>query len=226
MARAARQQDQLAGPAGGRTRRAGGEGRAGAGKKEAEKLRTVHHVHDTAFGPGRRRRLLFRGRRLDWVLPERPVPRILSLIASATEIVCALGYGDQLVGRSHECDYPPEVRALPQATAPRGSTSALSSREIDGEVKKLAREAEALDALGVYEVRADALRDLRPHPHRDPVPVRRLRGQRTGRGAGGGPDHGLAAPRSFPCSRTPSPMSGPTSCAWPPRLEARPEAWA
>ena len=100
-------------------------------------------------------------RRLDWVLPERPVPRILSLIASATEIVCALGYRDQLVGRSHECDYPPEVRALPQATAPRFDVS-LSSREIDGEVKKLAREAEALDALGVYEVRADALRDLEP----------------------------------------------------------------
>jgi ABC-type hemin transport system, periplasmic component len=40
-------------------------------------------------------------------------PCIVSLIASATEIVCALGYRHALVGRSHECDYPPEVVRLP-----------------------------------------------------------------------------------------------------------------
>ena len=94
-------------------------------------------------------------------MPESPPLRILSLIASATEIVCALGFRDQLVGRSHECDYPPDVQALPQATMPRFNVN-LSSREIDGQVKKLAREAVALDALGVYEVRTDALRDLQP----------------------------------------------------------------
>ncbi len=94
-------------------------------------------------------------------MPESPPLRILSLIASATEIVCALGFRDQLVGRSHECDYPPDVQSLPQATMPRFNVN-LSSREIDGQVKKLAREAVALDALGVYEVRTDALRDLQP----------------------------------------------------------------
>ena len=94
-------------------------------------------------------------------MPGPPPLRILSLIASATEIVCALGFRDQLVGRSHECDYPPDVRALPQATLPRFDVS-LASREIDGQVKKLAREAVALDALGVYEIRTDVLRDLRP----------------------------------------------------------------
>lgn len=87
--------------------------------------------------------------------------RILSLLASATEIVCALGFRDQLVGRSHECDYPPDVQSLPQATVPRFDVN-LSSREIDGQVKKLAREAVALNALGVYEVRTDALRNLQP----------------------------------------------------------------
>ncbi|MEP7290406.1 MAG: cobalamin-binding protein, partial [Chloroflexota bacterium] len=39
--------------------------------------------------------------------------RIVSLIPSATEIVCALGFESELVGRSHECDYPASVQALP-----------------------------------------------------------------------------------------------------------------
>jgi len=56
--------------------------------------------------------------------------RIVSLFPAATEIVAALGAGDWLVGVSHECDYPPAVRALPRVTR---STldAALSSREID-----------------------------------------------------------------------------------------------
>ncbi len=40
-------------------------------------------------------------------------PRIVSLIASATEIVCALGFEGCMVGRSHECDFPPSVESLP-----------------------------------------------------------------------------------------------------------------
>lgn len=88
-------------------------------------------------------------------------PRILSLIASATEIVCALGLRDRLVGRSHECDFPPDVRALPQVTAPRFDVAA-SSRAIDAQVRAIVRKSAALDALGVYEVRADMLSELRP----------------------------------------------------------------
>ncbi|MFN8453026.1 MAG: cobalamin-binding protein, partial [Anaerolineae bacterium] len=52
--------------------------------------------------------------------------RIVSLIPSATEIVCALGFEADLVGRSHECDYPPSVRDLPALTEPKfdvGGTS-------------------------------------------------------------------------------------------------------
>ena len=87
--------------------------------------------------------------------------RVLSLIASATEIVSALGLQERLVGRSHECDYPPDVRELPQATQPRFDVHA-SSQEIDRQVKALSSEARALDALGVYDMRPGALRTTRP----------------------------------------------------------------
>ncbi len=87
--------------------------------------------------------------------------RILSLIASATEIACALGFRDQLVGRSHECDYPPDVRGLPQATVPRFDPDAPSG-VIDERVRALANGCDPLDALGVYEVREDVLSELRP----------------------------------------------------------------
>ena len=42
--------------------------------------------------------------------------RIVSLLPSATEIVCAIGLGDELVGITHECDYPPEVVGKPVVT--------------------------------------------------------------------------------------------------------------
>jgi iron complex transport system substrate-binding protein len=84
------------------------------------------------------------------------MPRIVSLIASATEIVCALGFEDQLVGRSHECDFPPSVRRLPVCTAPKFSVHG-TSREIDERVKSLLREA-----LSVYRVDAEKLKELRP----------------------------------------------------------------
>jgi iron complex transport system substrate-binding protein len=87
--------------------------------------------------------------------------RIISLIASATEIVCALGLEEFLVGRSHECDYPPGVKELPVCTRPRFDVSG-SSREIDERVKSLQRESVVKDALGVYEVFPERLRELKP----------------------------------------------------------------
>src|SRR5437763_4905320 len=83
-------------------------------------------------------------------------PRIISLIASATEIVCALGFEDQLVGRSHECDYPPSVTRLPVCTAPRFDIHG-SSAAIDRSVKQLLQEA-----TSVYRVDAELLKALQP----------------------------------------------------------------
>ena len=87
--------------------------------------------------------------------------RIISLIASSTETICALGLEEFLVGRSHECDYPPLVRRLPVCTKPRFDVSG-SSREIDERVKSLQRESLVKDALGVYEVFPGRLRELQP----------------------------------------------------------------
>ena len=82
--------------------------------------------------------------------------RIVSLIASSTEIVCALGMEEFLVGRSHECDYPPSVERLPVCTAPKFQTAATSS-EIDRQVKEILEQA-----LSVYRVDARLLEELRP----------------------------------------------------------------
>ena len=84
------------------------------------------------------------------------MPRIVSLIASATEIVHALGEFDHLVGRSHECDYPPSVAALPVCTEPRIAVDG-DSREIDRLVRESMR-----DALSVYRVFDDVLERLQP----------------------------------------------------------------
>lgn len=82
--------------------------------------------------------------------------RIVSLIASATEIVCALGFESQLVGRSHECDFPKSVGRLPVCTAPKFNVEG-SSYDIDQRVKAILQEG-----LSVYRVDAEMLRQLRP----------------------------------------------------------------
>lgn len=84
------------------------------------------------------------------------MPRIVSLIASATEIVHALGQFPYQVGRSHECDFPPEVAALPVCTKPTIDIHA-DSREIDRAVRDRVR-----NALSVYDVFDDVLERLQP----------------------------------------------------------------
>ena len=88
--------------------------------------------------------------------------RIVSLLPSATEIVCALGLRGALVARSHECDFPAGVEDLPFCTQPRFEIGGGSSREIDQAVRSLAAEARAADALGVYQIDLDQLRGLAP----------------------------------------------------------------
>jgi iron complex transport system substrate-binding protein len=82
--------------------------------------------------------------------------RIVSLIASATEMVHALGLGDFQVGRSHECDYPDQIRSLPVCTTPRFDISG-DSRQIDAQVK-----ATLAGAGSVYEVFEEVLEQLHP----------------------------------------------------------------
>ncbi len=84
------------------------------------------------------------------------VPRIATLLPSATEIVCALGFEDRLVGRSHECDFPRSVARVPALTEAKFNPEG-SSAEIDERVKKIVGEA-----LSVYRVDAARLRELRP----------------------------------------------------------------
>ena len=86
----------------------------------------------------------------------RPDLRIVSLIASATEIVCALGLRPNLVGRSHECDFPPDVKGLPVCTSPKFQTDG-SSYEIDQRVRAVLQES-----LSVYRVDAALLDELGP----------------------------------------------------------------
>jgi iron complex transport system substrate-binding protein len=82
--------------------------------------------------------------------------RIVSLIASATEMVHALDLGEFQVGRSHECDFPLAVSALPVCTTPRFDIHG-SSQEIDQRVKSTLASAES-----VYQVFEDVLERLQP----------------------------------------------------------------
>src|SRR5215475_7063154 len=96
------------------------------------------------------------GASMEPIVPSQPLRRVVSLIASATEIVSALGRNDWLVGRSHECDFPPEVARLPALTAPKFKVEG-SSAEIDARVRAIVR-----DGLSVYRVDGEALRALQP----------------------------------------------------------------
>ncbi|MDN5861890.1 MAG: cobalamin-binding protein [Salinisphaera sp.] len=81
--------------------------------------------------------------------------RIVSLLPSATEIICALGLQDQLVGVTHECDYPPAVRGLPEVTITRVPEDA-SSAEINRQVNQRRGADKALYSLN--HARLEALR--------------------------------------------------------------------
>jgi len=82
--------------------------------------------------------------------------RIISLLPASTEIICALGLSNNLVGRSHECDYPKSVKALPICSDAKflpGSNSA----EIDQQVKEILTEA-----LSIYEIDKALIQSLKP----------------------------------------------------------------
>ncbi|MGI9056451.1 MAG: cobalamin-binding protein, partial [Pyrinomonadaceae bacterium] len=83
--------------------------------------------------------------------------RIISLLPSATEIVCALGLRENLVGVTHECDFPAGVENLPHLTASRISHETMTSKEIDHAVRS------QLDGHGsIYDLNVELLEKLKP----------------------------------------------------------------
>lgn len=82
--------------------------------------------------------------------------RVVCLLPAATEIACALGLREQLVGRSHECDFPAEVVALPALTRARVD-STLPSGELDAHVRRVFEQR-----LPLYDLDEERLAALRP----------------------------------------------------------------
>lgn len=82
--------------------------------------------------------------------------RIVSLIPSATEILAALELTDAIVGRSHECDYPPEIKERPVCTQARLNSNAPSAK-IHNDVNDLLQ-----SALSIYQIKTDVLEQLQP----------------------------------------------------------------
>lgn len=85
-----------------------------------------------------------------------PHKKIISLLPAATEIVCALGLKNQLIGRSHECDYPAEIQSLPICSEAR-FVSGNDSAKIDAEVKEI-----LTDALSIYTIDKEKIQSLKP----------------------------------------------------------------
>ena len=135
--------------------------------------------------------------------------RIVSLIASATEIVAALGFEDQLVARSHECDYPESVRGLPVVTQPRFAHSRLVRRDRPPRSGNAPRRPVGLPG------RCGPAESAAARRHRHAVALRSLRRQPEGRASRPCATGWKASRGSCRCSRTPWPTCGPTSARWP-----------
>jgi iron complex transport system substrate-binding protein len=83
--------------------------------------------------------------------------RIVSFLPSATEIACALGLADSIVGITHECDYPPEIKSKPVVVRNALPIEKMSQSEIDRAVADRMREGKSL-----YEIDEQLLRELAP----------------------------------------------------------------
>ena len=83
--------------------------------------------------------------------------RICSLLPSATEVIASLGLCDELVGISHECDYPPSIRHLPIMVEPMIPPHGLASADIDTQVRQLVASGQRL-----YRLKDQLLRQAQP----------------------------------------------------------------
>jgi len=83
--------------------------------------------------------------------------QIVSFLPSATEMACALGLSEQLVGITHECDYPPEIKGKPVVVRKALPIEEMSQREIDVAVSERMR-----DGRSLYEVDEKLLQELAP----------------------------------------------------------------
>ncbi len=83
--------------------------------------------------------------------------RICSFLPSATEMVYALGLGDQLYGVSHECDFPHSAKDVPNVVRSAFESSDFSSGEIHNKIRERLAEGK-----GIYEIDEDALRTAEP----------------------------------------------------------------
>lgn len=83
--------------------------------------------------------------------------QIVSFLPSATEMACALGLSDQLVGITHECDYPPEIKDKPVVVRKALPIETMTQREVDVAVSERIR-----DGLSLYEVDEKLLQELAP----------------------------------------------------------------
>src|SRR4249920_793196 len=85
------------------------------------------------------------------------VRRIVSFLPSATEMACALGLDDRLVGITHECDYPPEIKDRPIVVRSAIPIEHLTQREIDSAVAERLRTGQSL-----YQIDENLLRQIAP----------------------------------------------------------------
>jgi iron complex transport system substrate-binding protein len=85
------------------------------------------------------------------------MPRIVSFLPSATEIACALGLADSIVGITHECDYPPEIKSKPVVVRNVLPLETMTQGEIDRAVAERMREGKSL-----YQIDEQLLRELAP----------------------------------------------------------------
>ena len=84
-------------------------------------------------------------------------PRIVSFLPSATEMACALGLSDQLVGITHECDYPPSIQSKPVVVRAVLPIATMTQAEIDAAVAERMR-----DGRSLYQVDEKLLQELAP----------------------------------------------------------------